>query len=671
MQTILTQCPRCQTSFKVSDKQLAIASGMVRCGSCLDVFSAPDNRITIKQPVSAVLSPEHFPDDIHESAGNIQEQTPPAAATSYSSDTKPYYEGPSSAAGSASFEPGHEVPPNRDAGKVMDTGAASSDAPLEVPASADDEVEFVLDFDDDMPLGDMMLDDAVQDSLDDGVLDVSIHDAGNRSENVADAHSESSDEHTLYEQTAESEAAEIEYVHETAHEAQHAVSQPESRSSTPDNSTGYEENPASEANAGNDADNAFPEVDGSSGPLQEIVSELQENADTIQNFGQSGQTHEESDQIIAFAAQQPNAEPGEQMPAITVDLQRPDYDDLGHSSGAEQPASDQSADSALPGGLHVTAAVPVETTAANDAAATELEALPEAGVETIPADITAEPREIFAHRLSTDSDELRTFDPQDAFSADNFSEGDEIHLPGFSALSSAELDENELGAPASSKPHSHRDKEELRQYLAALEDADALEPLSPAIVDSIEIDPLTFEVGHVFRKYVTTFGWFMLSAGLLGTLVLQFVAHNLEFMQSSPSYSRYVPLFCRVLDCPEPRKAAAIESLRYQDLLVRSHPSVPDALEVSFIFRNDASVPQPFPLVELRFMDSSRRLMAHRLLKPEEYLPIELAALDEMPASSSVQVMLEMVDPGSDAVNYEITFRDPAENLIGPAAPAP
>src|SRR5687767_14588927 len=63
MESILTQCPRCQTSFKVSDKQLAIAEGMVRCGSCLDVFSAPANRITIKQPVSAVPPADSLEDD--------------------------------------------------------------------------------------------------------------------------------------------------------------------------------------------------------------------------------------------------------------------------------------------------------------------------------------------------------------------------------------------------------------------------------------------------------------------------------------------------------------------------------------------------------------------------------------------------------------------------------
>lgn len=36
-----TQCPSCQTKFKVTDAHLALAGGMVRCGRCSHVFHAP------------------------------------------------------------------------------------------------------------------------------------------------------------------------------------------------------------------------------------------------------------------------------------------------------------------------------------------------------------------------------------------------------------------------------------------------------------------------------------------------------------------------------------------------------------------------------------------------------------------------------------------------------
>ncbi|OOZ41575.1 hypothetical protein BOW53_03440 [Solemya pervernicosa gill symbiont] len=38
-----TQCPECQTIFEVSDADLAVASGKVRCGSCNQVFKADEH----------------------------------------------------------------------------------------------------------------------------------------------------------------------------------------------------------------------------------------------------------------------------------------------------------------------------------------------------------------------------------------------------------------------------------------------------------------------------------------------------------------------------------------------------------------------------------------------------------------------------------------------------
>lgn len=41
--TQITQCPKCDTTFKVTPAQLNIAKGAVRCGACLHVFRASDH----------------------------------------------------------------------------------------------------------------------------------------------------------------------------------------------------------------------------------------------------------------------------------------------------------------------------------------------------------------------------------------------------------------------------------------------------------------------------------------------------------------------------------------------------------------------------------------------------------------------------------------------------
>ncbi|OKA21290.1 hypothetical protein BOH74_15720 [Pseudomonas versuta] len=52
--SFVTQCPHCQTSFRVNHAQLSVARGVVRCGACLQVFNAAqqllDKRTENEQP---------------------------------------------------------------------------------------------------------------------------------------------------------------------------------------------------------------------------------------------------------------------------------------------------------------------------------------------------------------------------------------------------------------------------------------------------------------------------------------------------------------------------------------------------------------------------------------------------------------------------------------------
>lgn len=56
--SFVTQCPHCQTSFRVSHNQLSVARGVVRCGNCLQVFNAA--RQLLEQ--NAALQPAPAPD---------------------------------------------------------------------------------------------------------------------------------------------------------------------------------------------------------------------------------------------------------------------------------------------------------------------------------------------------------------------------------------------------------------------------------------------------------------------------------------------------------------------------------------------------------------------------------------------------------------------------------
>lgn len=43
--SLQTQCPKCRTRFRVTDEQLGIAKGKVRCGHCMNVFNAVEHQV--------------------------------------------------------------------------------------------------------------------------------------------------------------------------------------------------------------------------------------------------------------------------------------------------------------------------------------------------------------------------------------------------------------------------------------------------------------------------------------------------------------------------------------------------------------------------------------------------------------------------------------------------
>ncbi|WP_434695982.1 zinc-ribbon domain-containing protein [Pseudomonas sp. Z1-14] len=57
--SFVTQCPHCHTSFRVSHAQLSVARGVVRCGSCLQVFNAA--RQLLEQRTAKTVAPPLAP----------------------------------------------------------------------------------------------------------------------------------------------------------------------------------------------------------------------------------------------------------------------------------------------------------------------------------------------------------------------------------------------------------------------------------------------------------------------------------------------------------------------------------------------------------------------------------------------------------------------------------
>ncbi len=141
-------------------------------------------------------------------------------------------------------------------------------------------------------------------------------------------------------------------------------------------------------------------------------------------------------------------------------------------------------------------------------------------------------------------------------------------------------------------------------------------------------------------------------------LIVQYSWQNIESLLLDDKFNSVTSIVCRAVSCPEIERFD-LSLFVTDELVVNSHPNIADALQIDFIFRNTANYEQLFPLVELNFSDLNRPLFANRLFTPEEYLEAELRQFTVMPANSSLQVRLEIADPGLEAVNYTLALRAP------------
>lgn len=152
--------------------------------------------------------------------------------------------------------------------------------------------------------------------------------------------------------------------------------------------------------------------------------------------------------------------------------------------------------------------------------------------------------------------------------------------------------------------------------------------------------------------------WGLLILLALAALAFQYLRHNFENLARQDQYRPWFERACQTLGCSLPSRVD-ITQIRSSNLVVRSHPSYRGALVVDAILYNRASFTQPFPLLELRFADIGGQPIASRRFKPSEYLSGELAGQKDMPSQTPIHISLEILDPGSKAVNYSLAFHSP------------
>ncbi|MGH8434113.1 MAG: DUF3426 domain-containing protein [Pseudomonas sp.] len=171
-------------------------------------------------------------------------------------------------------------------------------------------------------------------------------------------------------------------------------------------------------------------------------------------------------------------------------------------------------------------------------------------------------------------------------------------------------------------------------------------------------EPLQLDWQERRKPWGRWLGWGLLN--LIGAVALasQYIAYHFDELARQDQYRPWFEQFCPSLGCSLPSKVE-ISLIKSSNLVVRSHPEFAGALVVDAILYNRASFAQPFPLLEIRFADINGQLLASRRFKPSEYLAGELAGQAEMPPQTPIHISLDILDPGTKAVNYSLSFHSP------------
>ncbi|MEO5596770.1 MAG: DUF3426 domain-containing protein [Lysobacteraceae bacterium] len=149
--------------------------------------------------------------------------------------------------------------------------------------------------------------------------------------------------------------------------------------------------------------------------------------------------------------------------------------------------------------------------------------------------------------------------------------------------------------------------------------------------------------------------WWLVGIALLIALLALIPIADRAQLATNPRWRPSLQSLCDTVHCSLPpwRELPAFE-VTSRD--VRPHPSVANALLITASFRNNARFAQDWPLLELRMSDLNGRDIGMRRFRVHEYL----GAAPPTPLIASGQradAVLEVVDPGHDAVAFAFDFR--------------
>ena len=150
--------------------------------------------------------------------------------------------------------------------------------------------------------------------------------------------------------------------------------------------------------------------------------------------------------------------------------------------------------------------------------------------------------------------------------------------------------------------------------------------------------------------------WFLVIVALLGGLVSQVVWFQFDRLSAIPELRPFYEKGCELAGC-ELKPLVDVQSIQSRKLVVKTNPDNRSQLIVDAVIINRASFEQPVPAIALTFSNLNNDVVAQSVFTPDEYLAGDGKTLEAMPTDTPVRILINIRDPGKDAVNYNLVFR--------------
>lgn len=185
---------------------------------------------------------------------------------------------------------------------------------------------------------------------------------------------------------------------------------------------------------------------------------------------------------------------------------------------------------------------------------------------------------------------------------------------------------------------------------------------SPAeeVFDIVNAPPINVyeravEPEAVRRGWAGTLAWTAVNLFLIVLLVAQYVYFTRDDLARYPELRPSLEAMCGVMGCEIPLMRD-VKRISLVNRELRSHPGAANALLVKATLINNAPFPQPYPVLQLSLSNVTGQVVAMRRFQPVEYLGKTINLKEGMVPQKPVDVVLELVDPGQNAISFEFEF---------------